>query len=174
LLFGVSRSLTHELIRHRAGFSYSQLSQRFVDHQVLRFVERPEFQEDEELHKEFEARIELIFEHYRRLRELLEKSESINSSEQKSKTLRRKTLNQAARAVLTNETESFIVVTGNIRSWRHFIEMRASDQAEPEIRILAFRLYQALKTIEINLFDDYEVISAPDGLPAIKAQFCKV
>src|SRR5215471_7433413 len=39
LITGVSRSLTHELIRHRAGFGYSQLSQRYVDESVAEYVE---------------------------------------------------------------------------------------------------------------------------------------
>jgi thymidylate synthase (FAD) len=50
LAWGVSRSLTHELVRHRAGTAFSQVSQRFVDGKVLRFVERPEYQKHIELH----------------------------------------------------------------------------------------------------------------------------
>src|SRR4051812_21602145 len=56
LLYGVSRSLTHELVRHRAGVGFSQVSQRYVSGSVLRFVERPEYQEDPELHRRFEER----------------------------------------------------------------------------------------------------------------------
>ena len=56
LLYGISRSVTHELVRHRAGTAFSQISQRYVSGAVLRFVERPEYQEDEELHLAFEAR----------------------------------------------------------------------------------------------------------------------
>ncbi|HEV2745649.1 MAG TPA: FAD-dependent thymidylate synthase, partial [Rubrobacter sp.] len=46
LLYGISRSVTHELVRHRAGAGFSQISQRYVSGAVLRFVERPEYQED--------------------------------------------------------------------------------------------------------------------------------
>ena len=42
LLYGISRSVTHELVRHRAGAGFSQVSQRYVSGAVLRFVERPE------------------------------------------------------------------------------------------------------------------------------------
>src|SRR5947208_3157780 len=48
---GVSRSLTHELIRHRAGFGYSQLSQRYVDESIAEYVEPDEIAADEELHR---------------------------------------------------------------------------------------------------------------------------
>src|SRR5579883_327781 len=58
LLYGLSRSVTHELVRHRAGMGFSQLSQRYVSGRMLRFVERPEYQGDEELHAQFLERIE--------------------------------------------------------------------------------------------------------------------
>src|ERR671911_1113572 len=54
LLYGISRSVTHELVRHRAGTGFSQISQRYVAGAVLRFVERPEYQGDGELHRTFE------------------------------------------------------------------------------------------------------------------------
>src|ERR1700712_567319 len=49
LLEGVSRSLTHELVRHRAGFSFSQLSQRYVDESQAAFVVPPAMLADEAL-----------------------------------------------------------------------------------------------------------------------------
>jgi thymidylate synthase (FAD) len=58
LMWGVSRSLTHELVRHRAGFGFSQVSQRYVGGKTLRFVERPEYANDKFLHDLFEDRIE--------------------------------------------------------------------------------------------------------------------
>ncbi|MCA8935739.1 MAG: FAD-dependent thymidylate synthase [Planctomycetes bacterium] len=51
LLTGISRSLTHELVRHRAGFAYSQLSQRYVDETDAQFVIPPAVQDDPELEK---------------------------------------------------------------------------------------------------------------------------
>ena len=57
-VWGVSRSLTHELVRHRSGWGYSQLSQRYVDGSALRFVERPEYQGEPALHHRFEDNIE--------------------------------------------------------------------------------------------------------------------
>src|SRR5438045_9291664 len=58
LLEGVSRSLTHELVRHRAGFAYSQLSQRYVDESDANFVVPPAIVGDESLEKEWSAQIE--------------------------------------------------------------------------------------------------------------------
>jgi len=174
LIYGVSRSLTHEFIRHRAGFAYSQLSQRYVDQSVLRFVERPEFQVDQHLHKAFEERINITYQQYLELREaLMERGKEVLGSSS-SKTVARKKLNQAARAVLTNETETVLVVTANVRAWRHFIETRANPHAEPEIRILAFLLFQALHAIEPNLFGDYEVTESSDGFPCVTTSYQKI
>src|SRR6478672_3289739 len=50
LFTGVSRSLTHELVRHRAGFGFSQLSQRYVDESVAEYVEPDVIAADPELH----------------------------------------------------------------------------------------------------------------------------
>src|SRR3989440_747445 len=58
LLEGVSRSLTHELVRHRAGFSYSQLSQRYVDESEANFVMPPAVIGDAELEGTWRAQIE--------------------------------------------------------------------------------------------------------------------
>src|SRR6266516_5344251 len=115
LLYGISRSVTHELIRHRAGFGYSQLSQRFVSGRMLRFVERPEYQEDEQLHEQFLRRIERSAEEYallaNRLLEMQQAGISILSAEARTDLLKK--VQQSARSVLPIETESPIVVTGN-------------------------------------------------------------
>src|SRR2546423_15042231 len=71
LFYGISRSVTHELVRHRAGMGYSQLSQRYVSGRVLRFVERPEYVDDLELHRMFEERIDRAAEEYETMARLL-------------------------------------------------------------------------------------------------------
>src|SRR5437870_6957196 len=58
LITGVSRTLTHELVRHRSGFGYSQLSQRYVDESEARYVVRPLYQENEELRLKWQQTIE--------------------------------------------------------------------------------------------------------------------
>jgi thymidylate synthase (FAD) len=162
LFYGISRSLTHELIRHRAGFGFSQLSQRYVS-RVLR-LSSPEFQDGDKLHQLFLERIDRAYAEYHQLADLLlanqEKGAAILSAE--AKTDLRK-INQASRALLPNETETVIVVTGNVRAWRHIIEMRASDHSELEIRALAVRVFLCLRQIEPILFGDYQLKELPDG-----------
>ena len=176
LFYGISRSVTHELIRHRAGMGYSQISQRYVSGSVLRFVERPEFVENEELHDFFVRRIDAAAEEYAEIAEKLlmrqKAGDALLSAE--AKTDLRKKVQQTARAVLPNETEAPIIVTGNARAWRHFLEMRANPHAETEIRALAFRTYLCLAAVEPILFGDYNVSTLPDGGFGVETDYVKV
>lgn len=175
LLYGMSRSLTHELVRHR-HFSFSQVSQRYVSGKTLRFVERPEWQADEHLHLRFEDRIGRAAQEYNELTEILlldqQQGKQLLSAE--AKTDLRKKVRQAARSCLPNETEAPIVVTGNARAWRHFLEMRASEHAEIEIRELATRVFLCLYQIDPILFGDYQLEQLKDGTYAVSTEYRKV
>jgi thymidylate synthase (FAD) len=165
LLYGMSRSVTHELVRHRAGVAFSQISQRYVSGTVLRFVERPEYQEDEELHRLFEERADRAAAEYEAMAERLlgrqEGGASMLTADYKTDA--RKKVQQTARSLLPNETEAPMVFTGNVRALRHIIEMRADAHAESEIRNLALRLFLCLRTVDPILFGDYELGELPDG-----------
>src|SRR5690606_38657045 len=154
LLFeGISRALTHELVRHR-HFSYSQLSQRYVDESDVAFVKPPEIQEGTEAFDLWKRSCERALEEYRALLALIEEQ----VADEPSATLRRKRARQTARSVLPNATETKIVVTGNARAWRHFLEMRGSEAAETEIRILALKVLEVLREEAPNIFGDYRVV----------------
>lgn len=154
----------------------SQLSQRYVSGRMLRFVERPEYLTDEQLHTQFLNRIERAASEYAaltsRLLELQKEGSSILSAE--ARTDLRKKVQQTARSVLPNETEAPIVVTGNTRAWRHFIEMRASSHAEIEIRALALRAFLCLQHTDPLLFSDYTIQQLPDGTYSVITAFEKV
>src|SRR6476469_7525543 len=96
LITGVSRSLTHELIRHRAGFGFSQLSQRYVDETTADFVEPEAVAENPEAHAAFVRAVEAAQQAYIELVDLLD----TQFTGVGNKTLRRKMARQAARAVL--------------------------------------------------------------------------
>ncbi len=165
LLYGISRSVTHELVRHRAGAAFSQISQRYVSGAVLRFVERPEYQEDGELHRTFEERADRAAAEYEAMAELLLERQEGGASMLTAdyRTDARKKVQQTARSLLPNETEAPMVFTGNVRALRHIIEMRADAHAESEIRNLALRLFLCLRTVDPILFGDYELGELPDG-----------
>ncbi len=157
-LTGVSRSFTHELIRHR-HFSYSQLSQRYVPERDAAMVEPAVIAADPELHKRFVAAAEASVQAYNELLEGLEQ----RFADEPNPTLRRKQARQAARAVLPNATETRIVVTGNYRAWRHFIAMRATEHADVEIRELAVECLRQLQRVAPNVFADFAISTLPDG-----------
>ncbi len=157
-LTGVSRSFTHELIRHR-HFSYSQLSQRYVPERDAAMVEPAVIAGDPGLHKTFVAATEASLQAYTELLEGLEQ----RFADEPNPTLRRKRARQAARAILPNATETRIVVTGNYRAWRHFIGMRATEHADVEIREVAIELLRQLQRLAPNVFADFTISSLDDG-----------
>jgi thymidylate synthase (FAD) len=163
---GVSRSFTHELIRHR-HFSYSQLSQRYVPERDAAMVEPEVIAEDPELHKKFVEAAEASVRAYNELLEGLEaRFAGVGNA-----TLRRKQARQAARAVLPNATETRIVVTGNYRAWRHFIAMRATEHADVEIRALAVECLRRLQHLAPSVFGDFSINQLPDGSSVAASPF---
>ena len=167
---GVSRSFTHELIRHRAGFGYSQLSQRYVNSARTEFVEPAAIAENPEAHQVWLKAMEHSLESYRRLVRILRSQfEGVESL-----TLRRKLSRQAARSVLPNATETKIFVTANARALRHFIELRGSEHAETEIRQVATMVLEIMQREAPNLFGDYRLEPLADGTNEAVTEFRKV
>jgi len=170
LLEGVSRSLTHELVRHRAGFAYSQLSQRYVDESQANFVVPPAIVGDEVLEKEWRAQVDEAQRSYVRLVEhLMERYGWVAD-----KVHRRKMSREAARGVLPNSTETKIVVTGNARAWRTMLELRSSEGAELEIRRCAVAMIKMLFRESPAFFSDFEIYQADDRREAARIVYHKV
>ncbi len=177
LLFtGVSRSLTHELVRHRAGMGYSQLSQRYVDESVAEYVEPDVIAADPELHALWLDAVTHAHASYVKLADKLNArlADPAAGNSPAERTARRKAARQAARSVLPNATETKIFVTANARALRHFLEMRGSAHAEPEIRKLANRVLDVMLGEAPHLFNDYTKVPLPDGTFDIKTPFPKV
>lgn len=172
-LWGISRSLTHELVRHRAGTAFSQLSQRYVGSNVLRFVERPEVSRNPEKHEEFLRQIDAHAEAYRSDSEYWTREIAV-SHPGLPRTEHRKKAQQIARRVLPNQTETWITMTANLRAWRNILEQRGSEVAEIEMRVLSLKILQALKKVVPELFRDARVSEGKDGYPVIKFAYSKV
>jgi thymidylate synthase (FAD) len=170
LITGVSRSLTHELVRHRAGFGFSQLSQRFVDESKCSFVEPEVIAADAELHRIWLDAVQASQLAYRGLADRL----MARFSDIPDRTSRRKKAREAARSVLPNATETEIFVTANARALRHFIEMRGDAAADVEIRRLAVTVVKLMQAEAPNLFGDYTLIDLPEGGQAVTTLHRKV
>lgn len=176
LLYGCSRSFTHELVRHRTGVAFSQVSQRYVGGKTLRFVERREYQSSPVLHDRFERGIDLAATEYAGRTDILlalQKDGDLQMTAE-ARTDRRKKVQQAARSCLPNETEAPLVFSGNVRALRHIIEMRTSQHAETEIRDVMYRVFLCLAIAEPLLFNDYKIVDLPDGTCEVTTPYRKV
>ncbi len=124
-LSGVSRALTHQLVRHRIA-SYSQQSQRYVDGSHFDYIMPPAIAQHPESAERFTQIMEMIGEGYRDLKALLEAAGRKGS-----------TVNEDARFVLPQATTTNIVVTMNCRTLLNFFEHRCCTRAQWEIRHVA-------------------------------------
>lgn len=151
----VSRSLTHELIRHRAGTAYSELSQRYVDMAEVEFVMPPAFRNagitDEEWQDEPSwASAKASYRH------------GVDYLDEMAG-LRGKRAREAARAFMPSATETKIVMTANYRAWRHILRMRGSEHADAEIRELAVEILGQLHDEAPSVFGDLSVVDTEHG-----------
>jgi len=122
---GVSRALTHQLVRHRMA-SYSQQSQRYVRETDLEYVIPPAVRSDKKILERFMEVINDIQEGYNDILALL-----------KEKGIEGEKANQDARFLLPQASETKIVVTMNCRELKHFFGHRCCARAQWEIRALA-------------------------------------
>lgn len=157
LFAGVSRSLTHELVRHR-HLSYSQLSQRYVNEAEAAYVIPVALQGD----KEAEGILAEVMDGAQGFYEDLVGLLTDKLSHITDRTARIKMARGAARAVLPNMTETQIIVSGNYRAWRHFLRMRGAAAAESEIRQVAIKVWHILNGIAPAVFGDF-ALRAVDG-----------
>jgi thymidylate synthase (FAD) len=170
LIEGISRSCSHELVRHRAGFGYSQLSQRYVDESRAAFVVPPAIQGDEKLEAEWLAQVTAAQEAYVRAVEgLMKKYEWVAD-----KVHRRKMAREAARSVLPNATETKIIVSANARAWRTMLELRCGEGAEQEIRRMAVAVLRLFQGEAAAFFSDFEIYTAEDRVQSARVGHHKV
>jgi len=166
LVTGISRALTHQLVRHRVGFSFSQLSQEYHDEIDNEPVEPPIIKNHPEIRNVWQNAIKTSKDAYRQILNHLEESNAFSGS-LKSKKEKKQTARNIARSVLTNATETKIMVTANARAWRHFFEVRGSVNNNEEMRHLAAVLLEHLTNEAPALFFDFSTELLSDGSPII-------
>lgn len=175
---GVSRSLTHELIRHRAGAAPSQESQRYVSADQVNFVVPPLIKSltNATAYDTFEASCLESLDYYRALIQLMETETTTEDNELglKLSTMRKKRILEAARSVLPNAAETRLTWTMNMRAARHVCALRGGEGADLEIRALAVVMTQILKQRAPVIFSDFEIYTADDGFEAVRCEKPKV
>lgn len=142
---GASRAFSHQMIRHR-HFSYSQLSQRYVD----------ESRDADFIVPEAIASGDPSLSTYRLA--FLKAQEAYNAivEDLLAEGLTRKQARDAARYILPNGQETRIAITGNHRAWREFFYKRRSDRASDEIHEFASEAYNIMKGLAPNCYQDME------------------
>ena len=135
----VDRGITHEIVRHRL-FSFTQESTRFVNYEKkmpASFIEPEGMDEDPALHQTWCAHIAAAEAQYRFM-------------------LAHGTTPQIARSVFPNALASRIIITGNLRNWRHFLLMRTTKEAHPQMREVTIPLLAEFQAKIPILFEDIE------------------
>ena len=130
----VSRSLTHQLVRHRIA-SYAQQSQRYVDFKEPNYVTPPKIAKNKDMKEAYEKTMDKIWEEYNNLLELGVPAED-------------------SRFVLPNAACTNIIVTMNARSLMNFFELRTCMHAQWEIRKLANKMLVIVKKVAPIIFKD--------------------
>mgnify|MGYP000785106576 FL=1 len=132
---GVSRALTHQLVRHRLA-SFNQQSQRYVKFSDgVETVKPHTVEENEEASRVFDEAIEAVIEGYQKLLDMGIPAED-------------------ARYLLPNAAETKIVITMNIRELLHFFSLRCCNRAQWEIREMAHKMLELVRPTAPYIFMD--------------------
>lgn len=166
LMTGVSRAFTHQLVRHRVGFAFSQLSQQYHDEKDAAFVMPVGLETVPGAIEVWQQAIDAAKQAYSTIMKCLQESDSgISRDLGRKETLR--AIRSAARSVLPNATETKIIATANARAVRHLLKTRGSVPGDIEMRRVATALLETLKPEAPSLFFDFEVQMLSDNLPAV-------
>lgn len=162
----VSRVVTHELVRHRAGVAVSQESLRFVRLDALSAYVPLHIRENEQ-------GLALFMRTFEELERLQRELAALYDIDAEKKFDVKKKLTSAFRRLAPIGVATTIGWSCNFRTLRHVVEMRTDPHAEEEIRFLFGRVYHLVKERYPNLFADYEETEV-DGLPWVRTTHSKV
>ena len=145
--FIVDRGISHEIVRHRIA-SYSQESTRYCNYKnnnEIIVIEPCFWNETEPPYGEEKA-------HYNAWKKSCEIAESTYL-----KMIEHGALPQEARSVLPNSLKTEVIMTANLREWRHFFRLRTAKNAHPQMREVACSLLKAIKNIIPIVFNNIQV-----------------
>ena len=134
---GISRACSHQLVRHRLA-SFTQRSQRYVSEKEFEYVEPESIKNNEAAHIIFNSVIQYSNVSYKALKDLGIKNED-------------------CRSILPNACTTELIITSNLREFRHIILLRNSKFAQEEIKLLSKEILKILKKNAPNCFFDLEV-----------------
>jgi thymidylate synthase (FAD) len=166
ILTGVSRAFTHQLVRHRVGFSYSQLSQQYHDESEAALVRPSIIEKNPDLIEIWHKSVEQSQEAYQEILTRLGSRFEQSRVESKREYLRE--IRSAARSVMPEGTETKIAFTANARAIRHFLDIRGAIIGDEEMRLVGALLLEMVRKDAPALFEDFRVDELPDGSPIVR------
>lgn len=137
------RGVTHEIVRHRIA-SYSQESTRYCNYSKdkfgneLTFIKPLFWLENSQEYEIWKKQMQEIEDAYLKLIQLGATPEQ-------------------ARSILPNSLKTEIVVTMNLREWRHFFKLRTSKRAHPQMREISIPLFGKMCSLLPPIFDDIQI-----------------
>ncbi len=162
---GISRAFSHQLVRHRVGFAFSQLSQQYHDESESRFVRPAGIDQAPAAAKTWTRAIEAAQTSYREILSALDQAAAAAEPGARSELTR--ALRSAARSVLPNARETALVATVNARALRNFLKVRGAIVGDAEMRCVAAALLELVRPEGPALFEDFTTETLPDGLPFV-------
>lgn len=142
------RGVSHEIVRHRIA-SYSQESTRYCNYSKEKFGNELIF-------------IEPCFWEHDSIEYLIWKDAMGYAEQTYLKLIAAGATPQEARSVLPNSLKTEIIVTMNLREWRHFLKLRTSLKAHPQMREIAIHILQSFKSQIPVIFDDIAIAESEE------------
>lgn len=162
LVDGITRALSHQLVRHRVGFAYSQLSQQYHDESEAQFAEPKGLDEDSALQERWNRWRDETCALYGALLRFKAGDATVDGAGLTQKE-RSRLARSIARSVLPNATYTTLVVTGNARAWRHLLSTRGDIAGDLEMRTYCVEAYRILDGIAPHLFAGFAIADDPLG-----------
>lgn len=165
VITGVSRAFTHQLVRHRVGIAFSQLSQQYHDESEALFLMPSEVRRSPPATAAWQRAVSAARTAYREILEALSQDPAVTSEEEQREL--RRALRSAARSILPNATETKIFMTANARALRHLFDVRGAIVGDEEMRHVMAQILHLVREEASALFPDFRVKTLPDGSPIV-------
>jgi thymidylate synthase (FAD) len=165
LVTGVSRAFTHQLVRHRVGVAFSQLSQQYHDESDATFVMPSQVARSAAAEAAWQQAVTAARVAYRELRDALAPPSTATTEDARREA--RRAWRSAARSILPNATETKLFMTANARALRHLLAVRGTVVGDEEMRQVMAQILRLVRDEAAALFPDFQVGALPDGSPIV-------
>jgi thymidylate synthase (FAD) len=168
LITGMSRALSHQVVRHRVGFAFSQLSQQYHDESDTSFSMPLEITGHPRAEAAWERAMNAAREAYTEILESLTDDANDDLDARLNQRELRRAIRSAARSVLPSCTETILFMTVNARALRHFFTVRGSIEGDREMRLLCAEIFKAVVPEAPAVFFDFRLVTLEDGTELVQ------